>query len=417
MSNPVPSQPPAPVKDNPYEVLRNRDFTQYMTGRFISAFSQQMLALAVGWDVYNRTKSPRALGLVGLAQVLPMFLFTFHAGHLADNHSRNKIMVWMQILVAVAGSILALDIWFHLGVSYVYFALFLLGTSRTYGWAASAAFVPQLVPRELFPLAVSWNTAAFQIASVTGPAVGGALIAWLGKVFWIYAFNASAGILCAILFLNLKVHHKVKSREPMSLKSVIVGLKFVYHTKVVLGSITLDMFAVLLGGASALLPVYAKDILNTNPSGLGWLQAALPIGSMCMSLLLLHQPPMKNAGATLLWAVAGFGLATVGFGLSRNIYLSFTMLFICGATDYISVIVRQTMIQLKTPDHMRGRVSAVNSLFIGTSNQLGEFESGMVAQYTSPVFSVVSGGIGTILVVITAAFIWPEIRNYKKLDS
>ncbi|MDB6110446.1 MAG: major facilitator superfamily 1, partial [Pedosphaera sp.] len=197
----------------------------------------------------------------------------------------------------------------------------------------------------------------------------------------------------------------------------IAGLRFVYRTKIVLGSITLDMFAVLLGGATAMLPVFSKDILHVGPSGLGLLQAALPFGSLLMAVVLVHRPPLQKAGRTLLWAVVIFGLATIGFGISHSFWLSFAMLFLCGASDYISVVVRHTLVQLLTPDEMRGRVSAVNSLFIGTSNQMGEFESGFVANWSGPIFAVVSGGVGTILVVVATAIVWPEIRKYGRLDT
>jgi len=229
--------------------------------------------------------------------------------------------------------------------------------------------------------------------------------------------NVAASVVCVALLVMVKTHHKVVSPEKMSFASVAAGLKFVYKTKVVLGSITLDLFAVLLGGATALLPVYAKDILHVDAKGLGWLQAALPLGSLLMSLILVHRPPLQRAGHTLLWCVAGFGLATIGFGYSRWFWVSFAMLFICGFTDYISVVVRHTLVQLLTPDEMRGRVSAVNSLFIGTSNQMGEFESGLIANWTTPVFAVVSGGVGTLVVVAVVALLWPELRRYGKLDS
>ena len=224
-------------------------------------------------------------------------------------------------------------------------------------------------------------------------------------------------LICFLLLSMVRSHQAAPARERMTLKSVIVGLSFVYRTKIVLGSITLDMFAVLLGGATAMLPVYAKDILHAGPSGLGLLQAALPLGSLLMALVLVHRPPLQKAGPTLLWAVAWFGLATVAFGVSRWFWFSFAMLFVCGASDYISVVVRHTLVQLLTPDEMRGRVSAVNSLFIGTSNQMGEFESGFVASVTTPVFAVVSGGIGTLLVVVATTLMWPEIRRYGRLDS
>jgi len=212
-------------------------------------------------------------------------------------------------------------------------------------------------------------------------------------------------------------HHVVALKEKMTFRSLIVGFKFVFASKIILGTITLDLFAVLLGGATALLPVYAKDILHAGPTGLGFLQAALPMGSLLCALILAHRPPLQKAGRALLWAVATFGLATIAFGLSQWFWLSFLMLFVCGAVDNISVVVRHTLVQLLTPDEKRGRVSAVNSLFIGTSNELGGFESGLVAHVFTPVISVVAGGVGTLLVVIAVALIWPEIRKYGRLDA
>jgi MFS family permease len=300
---------------------------------------------------------------------------------------------------------------------FMYASLFLFGAARTYLWAASASFMPQLVARNQFAKAVTWNSGAFQVSAVAGPAAGGALIALTGTAEWVYVFNVVAAVVCALLIWMVHTHHKVTAKEPMSFKSVGAGLKFVYRTKIVLGSLTLDLFAVLLGGATALLPVYAKDILHVGPRGLGWLQGALPLGSLLMSLILVHRPPLQKAGQTLLWAVAGFGLATIVFGYSTTFWLSFLMLFLCGVTDYVSVVVRHTLVQLLTPDAMRGRVSAVNSLFIGTSNQMGEFESGFVASLTSSQFAVVSGGVGTIVVVILVTVLWPEIRKYGRLDS
>jgi len=390
----------------------------------------------VGWEVYDRSNSTLALGLVALVQMLPMFLLTFHAGHVADNYSRKQVIFWMQIMVGVACAGLAVvsalpreafvgEFWQGLGhalrmkpdVLCMLGCLVLFGAARTYLWASSASFMPQLVERHQFAKAVTWNSGSFQISAVVGPAAGGALIALTGGAVWVYVLNVVASAICAVLVAMLHTHHKVPVKESMSFKTVAVGLKFVYRTKIILGSITLDMFAVLLGGATALLPVYAKDILQVDAKGLGWLQAALPLGSVLMSVILVHRPPLQKAGRTLLWAVGGFGLATIGFGYSRIFWVSFLMLFLCGVTDYISVVVRHTLVQLLTPDEMRGRVSAVNSLFIGTSNQMGEFESGIVAHYFGSVFAVVSGGVGTIIVVAVAAWIWPEIRKYGRLDA
>jgi MFS family permease len=411
---PLESSAPEP---GPYALLRNRDFVLYVVGRFIASFGQQMLAVTVGLEIWDRTHSKLNLGYVGLAQAVPMFLFTLPSGHVADNYSRKKVILWMQFAMGVACAGLTLISYRQADVAWMYVCLFLMGTARTYFWSASASFMPQLVSRREFPQAVNWNTGSFQISAVAGPVAGAALYAWTGGAVWVYALNVAAVAICLSLVSLVRVHHKVAAPEPMSLKNVAAGLKFVYRNKVVLGAITLDLFAVLLGGATALLPVYADEILHVGKSGVGWLRAALPLGSLLMSVILVHRPPLKKAGHTLLWAVAGFGAATIGFGYSRVFWLSFLMLFFCGVTDYISVVVRHTLVQLRTPDEMRGRVSAINNLFIGTSNDMGEVESGFVAAWTSSVFAVVSGGVGTILVVIAVAWMWPELRKYGRLDS
>jgi len=413
-----PVEPPESAGvDGPYAILRNRDFLFYLVARFISSFGQQMLSVTIGWEIYERTESTLNLGLVGLVQMVPMFIFTFPAGHVADNYNRKKVMLWMQVLLAISSAGMAAVSALDAHVIWMYACLFLLGVARTYIWPASASFLPQLVPRNQFARAVTWNSGCFQISAVAGPVAGGALIAFTKQAAWVYGLNCIACIACFALLSMVRTHHKVAVRERMSVQNVVTGLKFVWRTKIVLGSITLDLFAVVFGGASAMLPVFAKTILHVGPDGLGWLQAALPLGSLLMSLILLHRPPLQKAGRTLLWSVVGFGLATIGFGLSPWFWLSFTMLFLCGMTDYISVVVRHTLVQLLTPDEMRGRVSAINSLFIGTSNQLGEFESGVVAHYTTQVFSVVSGGFGTLIVVIMVAWLWPQIRKYGRLDA
>ncbi len=326
-------------------------------------------------------------------------------------------MLWMQSVLGVACAGLAVISHVQASVFWMYGCLFVVGVARTYLWSASSSFMPQLVSRSEFARAVNWNTGSFQISAVLGPVAGGLLFAWTQSATWVYSFNVAAAAVCVFLISLVHSHHKVAARERMSLKSVAAGLKFVFRTQVILGSITLDLFAVLLGGATALLPVYADEVLHVGPNGLGWLRAALPLGSLLMSIILVHRPPLEKAGHTLLWSVAGFGLATIGFGYSRIYWLSFLMLFLCGVTDYISVVVRHTLVQLLTPDEMRGRVSAVNSLFIGTSNEMGEFESGFVAHQFGSVFAVVSGGVGTILVVIGVASLWPEIRKYGRLDT
>ena len=409
--------PPTAAVHDPYVVLRNRDVVLYLGGRLVASMGQQMLTVAVGWELYERTRSALALGLVGLTQMLPMILFTLPAGHVADNYDRKRIIVLMNFVIACASLGLTLISALGANVFWIYFCLFLAGTARTFVWPASSAFLPLLVSRKDFSRAVAWSSGSFQLSSVAGPAAGGALIALTHHAAPVYAFNAAAALICLTLISFVRGRHTVATREKMTARSLVVGFKFVFASPIILGTITLDLFAVLLGGATALLPVYAKDILQVGPTGLGFLQAALPMGSLLCALTLAHRPPLQRAGRAMLLAVAGFGLATIGFGFSRWFWFSFLMLFVCGALDNISVVVRHTLVQLLTPDEKRGRVSAVNSLFIGTSNELGGFESGLVAHLLGPVFSVVSGGIGTILVVLAVAAVWPEIRKYGRLDA
>jgi MFS family permease len=300
-------------------------------------------------------------------------------------------------------------------VGWIYLCLFVAGVARTFLWSASASFLPQLVEREEFPLAVNWSASTFQFSAVIGPAAGGALLGLTGSPAVVYAANAVATLFCVVMICLVRARQKPAAKQEVSLQSLLGGFHFVFEHRVILGAITLDLFAVLFGGATALLPVYAKDILKVGPQGLGLLTAALPVGSLACALFMAHLPPMKKAGRTLIAAVIIFGLATVGFGLSRWFWLSLLMLFVCGFADNVSVIVRHTLVQLLTPDAMRGRVSSVNNLFIGTSNELGGFESGLVAQYFGPVFSVVSGGVATVFVVLAVAWIWPEIPRFGRL--
>jgi len=417
--------PPLQAAHDPYAVLRNRDLVLYLIGRFVASMGQQMLSMAVGWELYERTNRALALGLVGLTQMLPMILFTLPAGHAADNYDRKRIIILMTGVIACANIGLGCISAFHAPDICIYFCLFVAGTARTFLWPASSAFLPGLVARSDFSKAVTWSSGSFQLSSVLGPAAGGAVIAFThhatganaASAAPVYALNAVAALLCLSLISFVRRTHVVAAKEKMTLGSLIVGFKFVFASPVILGTITLDLLAVLLGGATALLPVYAKDILRVGPTGLGFLQAALPMGSLLCAMVLAHRPPLQKAGRTMLRAVAIFGGATIAFGYSRWFWFSFVMLFVCGFVDNVSVVVRHTLVQLLTPDEKRGRVSAVNSLFIGTSNELGGFESGLVANWFGPVVSVVAGGIGTILVVVAVALKWPEIRKYGRLDG
>jgi len=417
--------PPLKSINDPYAVLRNRDLVLYLVGRFVSALGQQMLTVAVGWELYERTNRALALGFVGLTNMLPMLLFTLPAGHTADNYSRKRIIMSMTFVIACASAGLTLISAFRAANIWIYVCLFVIGTARTFLWPASSAFLPHLVARQDFSRAVTWSSGSFQLASVLGPAAGGAVIALThhkaapdpASAAPVYAVTAFAALVCLSLLALIQRSHSVAVKESMTFRSLGVGFKFVFSSPVILGTITLDLFAVLLGGATALLPIYAKDILHSGPSGLGLLQAALPTGSLLCALILTHRPPLQKAGRSLLLAVTTFGLSTVLFGFSRWFWVAFAALFLCGFVDYISIVVRHTLVQLLTPDEKRGRVSAVNSLFIGTSNELGGFESGLVANWFGPVVSVVSGGIGTILVVLAVAVIFPQIRKYGRLDA
>jgi len=433
-TEPPAESPSSPVKTgdaHPYAILRNRDFTLYLIGRLVAVIGQQMFAMAIGWEIYERTRSALALGLVGLMQMIPMFLFTLPAGHVADNYERKRVVVLMTAVLASASAGVAVISAFQAPVGWIYLCLFVGGTARTFMWAASAAFLPALVSRKEFSRAVNLNAAMFQFSCILGPATAGGIIAWMTRHHFtspatpIYVINALASLAFCVLIGMIRRQHVVQSKEPMTLQALLTGFKFVFANQIILGIITLDMFAVFLGGATALLPIYAKDILFVGPAGLGFLQAALPAGSLLCAFILNHRRPLQKAGRALLWAVAAFGLATIAFGLSTWFWFSILMLFTCGAVDNISVVVRHTLVQMLTPDDKRGRVSAVNNLFIGTSNELGGFESGTVAQIFGPtlghtivtgaVVSVVSGGIGTIVTVLAVAWIWPAVRRYGKL--
>src|SRR5262245_12649204 len=421
---------PAP---NAYAVLRNRDLALYLISRLFATTGQQMVVMAVGWEVYERTyqgtHAGLALALVGLTQVIPMILFTLPAGHMADNYDRKKTIILMTLIVFASSLGLTLFSSRHAPLFWLYVCLFVGGSARTFLWAASASFLPLLVERRDFARAVNWNASVFNFSAIIGPPIAGHLIDLTQKnnAALVYALNAGAALMCALLLSFVRRHHTVAVKEPMTFKGLLTGFNFVFANRVVLGIITLDLFAVLLGGSVALLPIFAKDILGVGAKGLGVLTAALPLGAVLCTFILAHRPPMQRAGRALIWSVAAFGVATIWFGYSKWFWLSFLLLFISGAVDNISVVVRHTLVQLLTPDEKRGRVSAVNNLFIGTSNELGAFRSGFVAQTFGPwvgrtmvtgaIVSTVSGGVGTILVVIAVALIWPEIRKFGRLDT
>jgi MFS family permease len=407
-----------PKSHEPYAILRNGDFVYFLVGRLVSSFGLQMSAVAVGWELYERTHSALALGLVGLTEVIAIILFTLPAGHLADNHDRLRIIRTAVLVIATGSLGLALVAWLQAPVVWYYACLFVSASTLTFLRPASSAFITGLVPRQILSRAIAWNSSTFQLSCILGPAAGGALIAVTHHTAVVFILNSLAALACFTLLCFIRKEHVVANPEKMTLSGLLDGFRFVFSSRTILGMITLDVFAVLLGGAVALLPVYAKDILHVGPGGLGLLQAAMPLGAFCCALVLAHRAPMHRAGRALLGAVTVFGLATVGFGLSHWFWISFAMLFVCGLADNVSIVIRHTSVQLLAPDEKRGRVSAVNALFVvGASDALGGFESGLVAHWLGPVMSVVSGGIGTVLVVIAVATIWPEIRRYGRLDG
>ena len=380
-----------------------------------------MLQVALGWELYERTHSALALGMVGLVTAIPAILLALPAGHLADRMDRRKIVIVAQMLFVAMSLSLAILSWWQGPIPVIFGILLIRGVGQAYNNPARAALLPSLVPEDVFGNAVTWSSSAFQTAAVVGPAIGGFVIALEHRATAVYVIDAClTATYLAMLFAirgDLNVQGSamaLRPREKMTLQSLAAGLRFVKDTKVVLAALTLDLFAVLLGGATALLPVFAKDILHVGPEGLGWLRAAPSIGALIVMIGIAHRPPMQKTGWTLITSVAGFGVCTVVFGLSRSFGLSVAMLALLGGLDGISMIVRGTLVQLWTPDEMRGRVSAVNSVFIDMSNELGGFESGALAAAVGPVAAVVGGGIGTIVVVAAVASAWPELRT---LDS
>jgi MFS family permease len=330
--------------------------------------------------------------------------------------SRKHIVLVTQTVMGLGAAMLALLSAQQGALELVYVTLALIGTATAFYDPASSSLVSQTVPAEVFANAATWSSSSWQLAAVTGPALGGFIIALTGHATAVYIFDAIAsGIYFCLLFF-LHDRQVTRTDETPSFRSLAAGVGFVWRTKIILAAITLDLFAVLLGGATTLLPIYAEDILHVGPVGLGWLRAAPSIGAVVMALSLAHLPPIKRTGWTLLVAVAGFGLATIVFGVSRAFPLSFLMLVLLGGLDDISVVIRSTLLLLRTPDEMRGRIAAINSVFVGSSNQLGGFESGLAAALFGPILAVVGGGIGTILVVIAVALIWPEMRRLGTLS-
>lgn len=400
-------QPPA--GHDPYEALRVPDYRRLLAGNIFGALAMEMQSVAVGWELYLRTDSAAALGYVGLAQFLPALLLALPAGHAADRFSRKRMYLFAQSLMALAAVGLLLLSVRQGPVPLVYLCLIGIGVARACNAPARAALVAQVVGPEALPNAITWNSSGWQIASMVGPALGGVAIAATGQPAWAYGLTALLFLCSMALVSGLRPRPYAQAPQTLTLDSLLAGLRFVFGSRLILATLTLDLFAVLLGGATALLPIFARDLLRIGPTGLGWLRAAPSIGALAMALVLAHRAPMARAGRALLISVAGFGVATIAFGLSRDPLFSFLLLIVAGALDNVSIVVRGTLVQLLTPDAMRGRVSAVNTLFIMSSNELGAFESGITASWWGPVAAVVVGGFGTLAVVAGAMLRWPEL--------
>ena len=396
-------------------VFRHSNFRYYLITRVLTTTASEMQAVAVAWQVYSLTHRPLDLGLVGLAQFLPGILLFLVTGQAADRFARQRILQFCCGGFALC-SLLLLWLTLH-GLSSalpIYGVLLLNGAVRAFNSPAGQAFVPLLVPEEDFPNAVAWNASIFQAAVIVGPVVGGLLYGFTASPALVYGCAAIECVGALLLFGAIRVR-AAGARPAASYAVALEGLRYIRRHRMILGAISLDLFAVLLGGAVALLPVYAREILHTGASGLGILRGAPGVGAVIMALALAHWPLRRHVGAIMLWCVGGFGVFTVIFGLSGNMALSLVALALIGACDMVSVVVRHTLIQLSTPDEMRGRVSAVNVVFIGASNEVGQFESGITAQWFGAVPAVVLGGLGTIAIVALWAWRFPELRRVNEL--
>lgn len=391
------------------------DYRRYIGGSFGALIGTQIQGVAIAWEMYQLTGEALALGFVGLAQAAPTMTFSLPAGYLADRFSRRAILIISLVGMTLSSIGLALVSLTSGSVAWMYTLLAVDATFVTLGRPARTALLPQLVPRDVFPNAVAWNLSMMKLGWMAGPALGGLVIQW--NVSLAFCIAAVSSTLYTILIATMNFRGSGSAGSEPPIQALVGGLKFIRENRLVLSLMSLDMFAVLLGGAVYLLPIYAEDILNVGPQGFGWLRAAPAVGATCMSLAIAHLPPMNRAGRNLLLAVAAFGAVTIVFGFSTNFWLSFAMLFLTGFFDSVSMVVRHTLIQLTTPDAIRGRVSAVSGVFISASNELGGLESGVVAHYFGPVISVVSGGIGTIVVVLAMAGLSPQLRRHGALTD
>ncbi len=407
-----------------FTVLHNRNFRLFLAYRFFMTSATLMQAVIVGWQLYDITKNPLSLGMIGLTEVIPQVGIALFAGHYVDIWDRKKIMSRTSLLLLIGSGILLVSsinshgISFLSGTTPIFITIFIVGLTRGILMPAHTALLGQLVPRELLTGAATWGSTAWQIAAVTGPALGGLMYGFFGIVpayLLVFIFF----LICVIILFFIKSPGKVipeGKRDERIFASIGEGIRYVFKNQVLLGAFSLDMFAVLFGGAVAMLPVFASDILKVGPQGLGLLRACPAIGAILMSVFLTFYPPVKHSGRLMFYSVAGFGLSIIVFALSKNFYLSAACLFLSGSFDFVSVVVRASILQLFTSNEMKGRVSSVNSIFIGSSNELGAFESGAAASLMGLVPSVIFGGVMTLIVVGVAAGLSPTLRKLSLKD-
>jgi MFS family permease len=398
------------MSDARLALLRNADFTRYIAARFLGSIAVQMQTVAVGWQIYEVTRRPLDLGLIGLSQFLPFVLLILPAGHFADTRDRRRILVACYVLLLLCALLLLAFAWRGLHSAWpVFGAMTLFGVARAFAMPASQALLPNLVDRQHFGKAVALNSSLWQVSTIVGPALGGLL--YLAGATTVYATVATLLAISLVMLATLRrgAANDAASAAPLDRNALLEGLRFVRGRRPVLGAISLDLFAVLFGGATALLPVYAADVLHVGPSGLGWLRAAPGVGAALTGLVLSVHPVTQRVGRWMFGGVILFGLATLVFGVSTSFWISLAALTVLGAGDMVSVYIRHLLVQLETPDDIRGRVSAVNAVFIGASNELGEFESGLVAALLGAVPAVIVGGSATLLVALAWTRLFPEL--------
>jgi len=395
--------------------LRVRNYRLFACSFLCSGVALQMLATVVLWDLWKQTEDALVLGIAGLARALPVIALALVAGHASDTFSRKRILIMTQTAFIGIAACFAWASWQHAGPNVWYALLALSGCVRSFNGPSRHSLVPLLVPASTLESAIAWNSGIFQFCAVSGPVIAGTLLQWGLESWHVLTVSALLLFVATMLAMRLDPAEPPPQRRALTLRAMLAGMSHIRRERTILAALTLDMFGVLLGGATALLPIYADEILHGGPALLGWLKAAPYLGALVMAIWLAARPTMRHAGRSLLLSVALFGVAMIIFGVSTAPWLSMAMLFLSGAFDNISVVVRHTLVQMRTPNELRGRVSAVNSLFIECSNEVGAFESGLVARLLGPVFSVVSGGVGTLLVVGATALAFPEVRRLQRL--